>query len=263
MERLDAAPSPFRLPNGQEIVQINATETSLQYRNIFVDHCYLVGGIALAAGDVVVDVGANVGLFSLFAHWRAPEVTVYAFEPAQSLHAALEQNFARHQVRGAALRYALGKESGARDFVVYPEKTAMSGLYTDPERDLTITRRFLANTGFTSADVDDLLCERPLPRHEVVRVTTLSDWWDEAGIAAIDLLKLNVERAEGEVLAGIRDGHWRLIRQIAMQVHDEVEDIAALRSMLEDRGYQVAVGQDPLLLGTGIHELYARRASAQ
>ena len=55
------------LPNGKEISVINKDEVAFLYKEIFEDKSYLQHGIDLKPGDTVLDVGANIGLFSLFA----------------------------------------------------------------------------------------------------------------------------------------------------------------------------------------------------
>nr|AFB69908.1 OciA [uncultured bacterium] len=69
------------LPNGLEIVHLNAYETDYLYREIFEDECYLRHGITLSDRATVVDIGANIGLFSLFVMSRSPGAKIYAFEP--------------------------------------------------------------------------------------------------------------------------------------------------------------------------------------
>ena len=55
----------YVLPNGLEIVHLNRYETDYLYQEIFEDQCYLRHGIRLRDGATVVDIGANIGLFSL------------------------------------------------------------------------------------------------------------------------------------------------------------------------------------------------------
>ena len=45
------------------------------------------------------------------------------------------------------------------------------------------------------------------------RLRTLSEIVDEESVARIDLLKIDAERSEREILAGIRAEHWEMIRQ--------------------------------------------------
>ncbi len=51
------------LPNGWEVHASSPSEAHFLYREIFQDHCYLQHGITVQEGDVVVDVGANIGAF--------------------------------------------------------------------------------------------------------------------------------------------------------------------------------------------------------
>jgi hypothetical protein len=49
-----------------EIYCINEVEARATLQEIFVDKLYLQEGISILAGDIVFDVGANVGIFALF-----------------------------------------------------------------------------------------------------------------------------------------------------------------------------------------------------
>ena len=54
------------LPNGMHLLCGSPTESRFIYNEVFVQRCYSRHGIRVRAGDTVVDVGANVGLFTLF-----------------------------------------------------------------------------------------------------------------------------------------------------------------------------------------------------
>jgi len=56
----------YRLPNHLEIVHFNKNETDVLYREIFEDQTYLKHRITIIDGDCIFDVGANIGLFTLF-----------------------------------------------------------------------------------------------------------------------------------------------------------------------------------------------------
>jgi hypothetical protein len=64
------------------VAHLNQYETDYVYKEIFEDECYTRHGIRLPDGATVVDIGANIGLFSLFALSRSPNAKIYAFEPA-------------------------------------------------------------------------------------------------------------------------------------------------------------------------------------
>ena len=63
---IDSSIKTLRTPCGLEIAYINEAETEYVYNEMFNDKIYFRHGISLSEGDVVFDVGANIGLFSLF-----------------------------------------------------------------------------------------------------------------------------------------------------------------------------------------------------
>lgn len=77
----------------------------------------------------------------------------------------------------------------------------------------------------------------------------------------MDLLKIDVERAELAVLHGISDSDWPRIRQIVLEVHDIDGRLAEVKRLLsESAGFQVlAVEQDINLRGSTLYNIYAAR----
>ena len=78
-----------------------ATEGAVQelkaiYAEMFVDNTYLQHGIAIPENVCVVDVGANVGMFSLFVKSLRPNARVLAFEPMPHNLEALRKNLELH-----------------------------------------------------------------------------------------------------------------------------------------------------------------------
>jgi len=249
----------LRLPNGREVDQLNAAETSLMYRNIFTDRCYLKHGVELRPGGTVFDVGANVGIASLFFHWDCAGQRVYAFEPSPSCHAALAANFGRHAVLGKAFGFGLSDHPHRATLCHYPHVTAMTSLYADIGYDTGLTRMFLANSGFDATDIELMIAGRHVQQAIPCRLRTASEVIAEENIEIVDLIKINVEKAECDVLAGLSDRDWPKVRQVVVQMHDMAGRLATMRSDFERRGFTVTTDQDPLLAGTDIYEMFAIR----
>jgi aryl carrier-like protein len=96
----------------------------------------------------------------------------------------------------------------------------------------------------------------------VARIRRLGEVLVEQGVERVDLLKVDVQRAEAEVLAGLEDWQWAQVGQVAMEVHDEEGGrgrAAELQARLEGLGYRVAVEQEVELAGTDRYNLYAVR----
>lgn len=253
---------------------INPHETRYLYDEIFTQGTYLRGDVTLREDAVVFDVGANIGMFSLYIHQLCPTASVYAFEPLAPVYDSLCRNVAEFSVRAKTFDHGLAAADGELSFTYYPGYSMMSGVsaYADSASEVEVIKRYLANErdqGLLDRDTlldraDELLDERL--RGEALRseVRRLSDVIDDEQVQRIDLLKIDVQRAELDVLKGIDARHWAMIRQVVMEVHDgtgtategRLADIVAL---LAAEGFSVTAEQDGLLEGTDRHSLYAVR----
>ena len=218
---MSIAARPMELPNGVTVSQLSRPETELLYREIFLERSYLPPEISLSGEDVVVDVGAHIGMASLFFLLEFPGVMVYALEPAPVPYAALTANLERFGGRVRTDSRGLGAEPGTRSFVYYPGAPGMSGFHADPGRDVRRMGEHLEARGVPHAGVERMLARRG--RHEQLAgvLTTLSAVIDEAGIEEVALLKLDCEGSELDVLRGVADHQWRAIRQVAAEVEGE------------------------------------------
>lgn len=256
------------LPNGLVISEINPYETKFLYKEIFIDESYLKHGITLPGDAVVLDVGANIGLFSLFCLGKAPNARILAVEPAPHCLACLEHNIAANGGLVEVIRAAAVDVAGPQKFTYYPKYSIMSGILADRQGDTDILRKGAARLLGIDPDspgarkMIDMLVSGKLK--DAVEFTcdavTVSDLIDAHGLTRIDLLKVDVEKAEAMVLAGIAERHWAAVRQIVLEAHDlghgEHETIKAL---LESKGFQVVMEATDNLSSSGIYSLYARR----
>ena len=247
------------LPNGLTVFAVNPDEARFLYREVFVSRCYLQHGIELHDGDCVFDVGANIGLAALFFHLERKDVRIFAFEPSPAAFACLKANAELHAMDARVFECGLSRASGFADFTFYPGNTIQSGFHSDLEQDRNNTRAYLLNSGFAQQNADTLV--RLLFKKEVIRceLRTISEIIEQEQVSRIDLLKIDVERSEQDVLAGIREEHWPLIRQLVVEVHDEEGALETVTAMFRRRGFSVTTEQDPMLQGTRLFNLFAVR----
>jgi FkbM family methyltransferase len=250
---------------------INAHETHYLYDEIFVRRAYLPDGMTLPADAIVFDVGANIGMYSLFMHSECPGATVYAFEPTPPAFEKLRSNVTAHGVRAELFPYALSDAAGEVEFTYYPGYSTMSATSahasTEADRDF-IKRQVLESPPQEMGDGLEVLDEMLDYRFRSVpyRCTTrrLSEVIHEQGVPRIDMLKVDVQRAEADVLRGVDEEHWPLIRRIALEVHDEPGTategrLAVLTGELRERGFEVGDPLDDGLVESGRYSLFAVR----
>jgi amino acid adenylation domain-containing protein/FkbM family methyltransferase len=268
----------FQLPNGMAIVQQNRNETTYLYGEIFEEKIYLRHGIKLPDEACVFDVGANIGLFSLQVAEQCRTARIYAFEPLPPLFETLRLNLELYAPNAKALPLGLSDRERYEWFDFYARNTMMSGQasYADAADDLRVMERYLRNqeqlgqieSGLLVEEAEDLLAGRFDSERHRCRLRRLSDLIREERVERIDLLKIDVQRAELDVLRGINAEDWKKIKQVVMEVHDrkgaESEGrVRRLIALLEDRGFTAFAEQDALLAGTDRYNLYAARPEMQ
>jgi len=249
----------LRLPDGLEVFCLNADETRFVHREVFAERCYLQHGIELHDGDCVFDVGANIGLAAVFFHRERRGVRIFAFEPSPVACECLKANVELHGVDARVFECGLSRESGTAEFTFYPGNTVLSGFHADLEADRGTTKTYMVNSGFSPRAADLFLGSMFKKVTFPCRLRTLSEIIDAERVTRIDLLKIDAERSERDVLAGIRAEHWDLIRQVAMEVDDKTGGLDEVRGLLAKHGFQVATEQDPLLKGCAVFNVFATR----
>ena len=260
------------LPNGLEIAHLNRYETDYVYQEIFEDECYTRHGIRLPDEATVVDIGANIGLFSLFVLSRSPKATIYAFEPAPLVYDVLKANCDAYGSNVRAFNLGVSNESKTATFTFYEKSSVFSGFHADEALDREAIRTVVRNTlnAATAVDdesveacVDELTADRLRGAMQECRVTSVSDIIRENQIDKIDLLKIDAEKSEWEIIQGIAEHDWPRIDQLVIEIHDRTrESVARIERLLIAKGYRCAVEEERLLEDSGLFNLYATRDAA-
>ena len=229
-----------------------------QLNEIVEDRTYLKHGVQVQSGDTVLDVGANVGVAAAFFAEECGAGRVHSFEPVRPIFEVLRSNL-RPFPACVPHHYGLGSESGRASITYYPNDWAVSGLYADPDAERATVRQAMHNLGVPEGEAEDRLRDRFDTETLDCELKTLSDALEAEAIQQVDLLKIDVERAELDVLAGIDDADWLRIRQLAMELHLEPRQRDEIETTIRDRGFTVTVAEDPAMAGTPIRMLYAVR----
>ncbi|MGW4652621.1 amino acid adenylation domain-containing protein, partial [Kitasatospora sp. NPDC004289] len=261
----------YQLPNGMTVFHQNRSETDFVYEEIFTNLEYLRNGITLPVGATILDVGANIGMFTLFAGLRVPDARIYAFEPIPPVFDTLRRNAELYGLNATVFNCGIAAEAKEETFTFYRHNTVISSSRTTSTQAHEMVRSYLRNQeeltegGVAAGDalVDELVDARLDSEQFVCRLRTLSEVIAEQGIDRIDLLKVDVENAEYEVLKGIDEADWPKIRQLVVELHDVDGRLALVEGLLASLGYDVVREQDNRLLqNIPLYNLYAVRPDA-
>ncbi|MEE8586119.1 MAG: non-ribosomal peptide synthase/polyketide synthase, partial [Acidobacteriota bacterium] len=262
------------LPNGMAVAHQNKNETEYLYQEIYGRRCYLQHGIELPEGAVVFDVGANIGMFTLFVSQHCPGVQLYSFEPLPPIFENLRENVERYGLPVKLYPMGMSDQEREAEFTYYRRHSMMSGQsdYADPELEAEVVKQSMRNAQASGAPgmeallemADQLLEGRFEGERHRCRLGRLSDLIRQEGIERIDLLKVDCQRAELDVLRGLEEEDWGKIDQIVMEVHDAPGlategRLGEVVGLLQEKGFEAFAEQDELLIGTDRHNLYAIR----
>ena len=263
--------SSFTLPNGLAIQHWQKDETEFLYKEIWgSESAYSRGGLIFRPGAVILDAGANIGMFSLFAAGQCGgSARILSFEPIPSTHAVLAAN-ARAATDGKyksilgstpggglsieAMNVGLSDAPGDAIFQHHPHfsvwstsdagfaEARLTRIAADLPRALDTSESWLVRTCFPRF-LASLLAKAVL-RGKVgkmeavpVKLETLSAIIDKRALGPIiDFLKVDVEGAELKVLAGLRSDHWSKIQQVALEV-ENFENRDAVLVILKRHGF--------------------------
>jgi len=259
--------SAYTLPNGLVIQHHKAYETDFVYNEVFVEQIYTKVFPNLPANACVVDVGANIGLFSLLIKQTLPHAVLYAFEPSPAHFQLCTENLQKFE-NVHVYQQGVGKANTTQLFTYYPHYSVMSGFHANNNEDKQLLAAGIAHhlkldepEKLDAAErYIDLLMENKLDDAKTFEceIITLSSLIGEQQIARIDLLKIDAEKAERDVLKGIEPEDWKKIDRIALEAHDKstAEDISTL---LKNQGYHVASVKSAEFKDVSIFMIYASR----
>jgi FkbM family methyltransferase len=183
--------SPYRFRNGAQLM-ISRGVDHVPILEIFLNEDY--GTIPDNA--VVLDLGANIGVFTIYATMTAQRVRVYAYEPFPAFFALLEENVRLNQQTGAVQCFncAVASEAGTRELYVKGENlffpTLVSATGKEPHEHVTVSS------------------------------TTLAEIMESNHLEHVDLLKMDCEGAEYEILYAAPASCLERIAEIRMEYHN-------------------------------------------
>ncbi|MEO1292118.1 MAG: FkbM family methyltransferase [Pseudomonadota bacterium] len=235
---LRKSPYTAALNNGLKIELRPLHGDRFGFFEVFLRGDYTGHGQQIKEGDTVLDIGANIGCFSLFAsRLVGPTGRVIAVEPVESTFQQLQHNIALNGADNiTAKRCAISSETGSTRLFV-SENSLFSSMFR------TVDQRQ------TSGDTE-----------QVVETTTLQHLADEEGVGRFDYIKMDCEGAEHGILGSLSAELGKRIDQLTIEMHEVPgRDLGNLHRHIERLGLSLRHGT--VDQGAGVR-YYSRTQSA-
>lgn len=174
----------------------------------------------VVSDDILFDIGANIGAYSLIAGKRGARV--YAFEPAFQNFFKLEQNILLNSLekRISAFHLALSDNRHVGDFVFQDVSFGTSRCYY--------------NQASNYKTESDTLFERP------VLVFCLDDFITSFDIPIPNHIKIDVDGAEIEVLKGASRTLKRTeLKTVLIEIDHKMYDLKMVKSLFLENGFKL------------------------
>lgn len=190
----------------------------------------------LKNGAFIFDVGAHIGIFSLFAHFLAPNGKIIAFEPSSTMFSLLKRNIVENNLSNHIypVYQAIGNKKATVDLLVLKASLGGSDMVVDSE--------------FRREKEKELSFDRT----EHVEMTTIDDWVKREKIDRVDFLKVDTEGYEKQVIYGAK----RTIREFTPTIacaayhfkNDKVEIPKLLLKINPNYKFKLIKGAEEVLI---------------
>jgi FkbM family methyltransferase len=213
--------------NLQIALKVNAN-TKWQIFEIVLKDCYHLRDLTDDPPKIIIDLGANIGVTSVYARSLFPRSKIFSFEPDMTCFPYLKKNIELNKFQKSIISYPLA---------CYSQKAVRRLINIKP-------------------DLSDLTC--PWWIYNYKKATTLQEIFKKNSIQTCDLLKIDVEAAEYDILYSLPNSLLERIQRIYVEYHnlDPNSNLngSSLKKYLEKKNFKVKQRKSPF---SNIGMLYA------
>ena len=254
----------------REVYCINWREAQMLQEHI---DGYFDDYIEVKSNDMIVDIGANIGIFGLELSKRYNNINIFAFEPIKDICNVLKENSILSKNKNFKVyNYGISDKIGEENFTYFPNSPALStskNEISESKEDLiSALKGSLMNApknwwwarlipAFLYPYIVKKLIKNPVETKCLIK--TLSSVMDSIPITKIDLLKIDCEGNELNVINGIDMKHWPFIKQIIIEVNDIDGRFNYINKKLTELGYKIKITKDPSLKNTNLINVFAKK----
>jgi FkbM family methyltransferase len=197
------------------------------FDEIFLRDIYNFNIKKITDSPTIIDIGANIGYFSIYISSKLPKAKIIAFEPVPSNYKLLQHHKTINNLDSLTLD----------NRAVMGDKASIELGYNDSIK-FQIGASMLSREMFTKSIQ--------------VEAISIPDIFKEYKIDHLDLLKIDCEGAEYNILFNCPKQYYQKIKKIAIEVHSWVPEtegsIKKLTDFLRGHGFKVKNKKDVILL---------------
>jgi len=161
-------------------------------REIFIENCYGLDNISFKEGDVIIDIGAHIGVFSIYLAKKFPEVKILAFEPSEIIYNLLLKNILLNKVGNVkAFNLAVYRDSFSELNAYFDEFCSMAS-------NIFFKKKYYNN----------------------VKTISLDDIIKNNNISNVKLLKIDCEGSEYDIIYNSKLFSNENIEKLAIEIHE-------------------------------------------
>lgn len=203
-------------------------EISIIFETIFL-RLYNPKDFEIKENDIILDIGANIGIFSIFASKYAKNGKIYSFEPTPLTFKILNDNIELNNATNVKpLEIAIASKENIIDFYINETYSNTNSIF-----------------------------EEKWKKKIKVNATTLDKIIKKNNLKKIDFLKMDCEGSEYDILFNCSDEILNIVNKISMEYHklSDVYNQNTLKKFLENKGFKVKIR--PFFKNTGY--IYAKK----
>lgn len=192
---------------------------------IFINEVYNPNFLKIKQNDTVVDIGSNIGIFSLYAALNGA-TKIFSVEPLESNLKFIRKNFlVNNLIVPKIINVAVSNKNG------------VSKLY------------------LPDYDSHGLLFEKnnikKFNKYVKVKTINFSKLLNKYNIKKIDFLKIDCEGSEGYILSSSSKEDWKYIKKVAIEYHNGVSILNSeqLLDKLKKFGFKTQIKESDKLFG--------------
>jgi len=218
----------FETKNGIKIMLRTDSTDLMALTHVWLIEEYSKHDFQIKKTDTVIDIGAHIGLFSLYASQNCTEGKVFAFEPIKENYGILELNKKLNNFSN-----------------IQSENCAISKL---------TSKITLYQSNDESGHSKFIQTDNPVE----VASKSLNDFFKENRLESVNLLKLDCEGSEYEIIDSLEDKYFEMIEKMIIEYHlvdSNPKLLKKLKNKLKSHSYEISI--EPLFKDIGF--LYAKK----